>query len=51
MGGLNYQIEHHVFPNMPRPHLARARRVIRQQCERLDLPYTPKPPCCALTGS
>ena len=22
MGGLNYQIEHHLFPNMPRPHLA-----------------------------
>ena len=21
MGGLNYQIEHHLFPNMPRPHL------------------------------
>ena len=25
MGGLNYQIEHHLFPSMPRPHL-RARR-------------------------
>ncbi len=24
-GGLNYQIEHHLFPNMPRPHLAAAR--------------------------
>ena len=22
MGGLNYQIEHHLFPSMPRPHLA-----------------------------
>ena len=21
MGGLNYQIEHHLFPSMPRPHL------------------------------
>ena len=26
MGGLNYQIEHHLFPSMPRPHLANARR-------------------------
>ena len=26
MGGLNYQIEHHLFPNMPRPHLARRAR-------------------------
>ena len=25
MGGLNYQIEHHLFPNMPRPHLIRDR--------------------------
>ena len=24
MGGLNYQIEHHLFPSMPRPHLRRA---------------------------
>ena len=25
MGGLNYQIEHHLFPSMPRPHLKAAR--------------------------
>ena len=25
MGGLNYQIEHHLFPSMPRPNLKRAR--------------------------
>ena len=25
MGGLNYQVEHHLFPNMARPHL-RSRR-------------------------
>ena len=24
MGGLNYQIEHHLFPSMPRPNLRRA---------------------------
>lgn len=40
MGGLNYQIEHHLFPNMPRPHLARARVIVKAQCERLDVPYT-----------
>src|SRR5699024_2560206 len=28
MGGLNYQIEHHLFPNMPRPHLARTREIV-----------------------
>ncbi|WP_430593641.1 fatty acid desaturase family protein [Humidisolicoccus flavus] len=40
MGGLNYQIEHHLFPNMPRPHLARARELVRDYCERMDVPYT-----------
>ncbi|MGK3951253.1 fatty acid desaturase family protein [Microbacterium sp. I2] len=39
MGGLNYQIEHHLFPNMPRPHLARAREIVRDHCETLEVPY------------
>jgi fatty acid desaturase len=33
MGGLNYQIEHHLFPSMPRPHLRRAAPIIRAFCE------------------
>ncbi len=40
MGGLNYQIEHHLFPSMPRPHLARARRLVRQHCRALQVRYT-----------
>ncbi len=40
MGGLNYQIEHHLFPSMPRPHLARAREIVIDQCRTLDVPYT-----------
>ncbi len=40
MGGLNHQIEHHLFPSMPRPHLARARHIVREHCAQLDLPYT-----------
>jgi fatty acid desaturase len=39
MGGLNYQIEHHLFPSMPRPHLARAREIVLDQCRSLDVPY------------
>ncbi|MEV7825801.1 fatty acid desaturase family protein [Microbacterium enclense] len=39
MGGLNYQIEHHLFPNMPRPHLSRARVIVREHCQTLDVPY------------
>ncbi|WP_296666953.1 acyl-CoA desaturase [Demequina sp.] len=40
MGGLNYQIEHHLFPNMARPHLGRAREIVREHCESVGLPYT-----------
>jgi fatty acid desaturase len=40
MGGLNHQIEHHLFPSMPRPHLARARHIVREHCAQLGLPYT-----------
>jgi fatty acid desaturase len=40
MGGLNYQIEHHLFPSMPRPHLARARELVREHCRTHGVPYT-----------
>jgi len=39
-GGLNYQVEHHLFPNMPRPHLAKAREIVREYARTLDVPYT-----------
>ena len=32
LGGLNYQIEHHLFPTMPRPNLARAQGMVRAFC-------------------
>jgi len=40
MGGLNHQVEHHLFPSMPRPHLARARILVREHCATHGLPYT-----------
>jgi fatty acid desaturase len=40
LGGLNYQIEHHLFPSMPRPNLRRAQPLIRRFCQDHDLPYT-----------
>ncbi|WP_425953864.1 fatty acid desaturase family protein [Xylanimonas sp. McL0601] len=40
MGGLNYQIEHHLFPSMPRPHLGRARELVREHCASQGVPYT-----------
>lgn len=40
MGGLNYQIEHHLFPSMPRPHLRRNAPLIAAHCRAHDVPYT-----------
>lgn len=40
MGGLNYQIEHHLFPSMPRPHLRRARALVREHCRENQIGYT-----------
>jgi len=40
MGGLNHQIEHHLFPSMPRPSLARARRLVRSHCAQHHITYT-----------
>jgi fatty acid desaturase len=40
LGGLNYQIEHHLFPSMPRPSLRRAQPLIAAYCAERGLPYT-----------
>jgi fatty acid desaturase len=40
MGGLNYQIEHHLFPSMPRSNLRRARDIIKPFCRDRDVRYT-----------
>jgi fatty acid desaturase len=39
LGGLNYQIEHHLFPTMPRPNLARAQPIIEAYCAEHELSY------------
>jgi fatty acid desaturase len=40
LGGLNYQIEHHLFPNMPRPTLRRSQPLIRRFCAEHGISYT-----------
>jgi fatty acid desaturase len=40
LGGLNYQIEHHLFPNMPRGNLRRAQRLVREYCADHRITYT-----------
>jgi fatty acid desaturase len=39
LGGLNHQIEHHLFPSMPRPNLRRARPVVRAFCAARGISY------------
>jgi fatty acid desaturase len=39
LGGLNYQIEHHLFPSMPRANLPRAHEIVSQYCARHGVPY------------
>jgi len=38
-GGLNFQIEHHLFPSMPTPCLRKAKPIVRAYCQRRGLTY------------
>ena len=42
LGGLNYQIEHHLFPAMPTPNLRRCRTLVRAFCAQTGLLYCEK---------
>jgi fatty acid desaturase len=39
-GNLCYQIEHHLFPDLPSNRYAEIAVRVRAQCEKFDLPYT-----------
>jgi fatty acid desaturase len=39
LGGLNYQIEHHLFESMPRPNLRRVQGPVRDFCAAAGLGY------------
>lgn len=38
-GGLNYQIEHHLFPCMPRNNLSESQKLVRKFCSTRSIPY------------
>ena len=42
LGGLNYQIEHHLFPSLPRSALRRAQPLARAHCPALGVTYCEK---------
>jgi fatty acid desaturase len=37
MGGLNYQVEHHLFPSMARPHLRKAHEIVVEYCRKHEV--------------
>jgi fatty acid desaturase len=39
LGGLNYQIEHHLFPSVPSPSLRRVQPLVRAFCAERAVPY------------
>lgn len=38
-GGLNYQIEHHLFPTMPRNNLSKAKKIVEPFCRKVGIEY------------
>jgi linoleoyl-CoA desaturase len=41
--GLDIQIEHHLFPNIPHSSLRQIQHIVRNYCEKNDIPYIEKP--------
>jgi len=39
LGGLNYQIEHHLFPAMPTPNLRKAQPIVQRYCNEIGVSY------------
>jgi linoleoyl-CoA desaturase len=39
VGGLNYQVEHHLFPRVSHIHYPALSRIVQEECKRFNLPY------------
>ena len=49
--GLDYQVEHHLFPKIPHPHLPRAAAITAAWCHERGLPYQSTPYLYALADA
>jgi fatty acid desaturase len=49
--GLDYQVEHHLFPKIPHQHLPKAARITRAWCAREGVPYLSEPYLSALADA
>lgn len=43
IGGLNYQIEHHLFPNISHVHYPKISKIVRETASKHNLPYHVQP--------
>ncbi len=43
LGGLNFQIEHHLFPRVPHTHYARIAEIVKRNSEKHGVRYTTQP--------
>jgi len=50
-GGLNYQIEHHLFPGICHVHYPAISRIVRQVCAERGVPYNAYPSYASIVGS
>ncbi|MEN8912513.1 MAG: fatty acid desaturase, partial [Polaribacter sp.] len=38
-GGLNYQVEHHIFPHISHVHYQKLAKIVKQTAKEFNLPY------------
>ncbi|MEO6000075.1 MAG: acyl-CoA desaturase [Chitinophagaceae bacterium] len=43
VGGLNYQVEHHLFPRISHVHYPAISKIVKKTCEQYNLPYNTIP--------
>ena len=43
VGGLNFQVEHHLFPRISHVHYPALSKIVQQTCEQFNLPYNTYP--------
>ncbi len=51
VGGLNYQVEHHLFPKVSHIHYPAISKIVEQKCKEFNLPYNYYPTMWGALGS
>lgn len=51
VGGLNYQVEHHLFPRVSHVHYPAISKIVKETCEKHNLPYNEYSTMSAAVGS